>query len=112
VHKGNSEHLSNRAEFRLPLCATLLTESEEVKTRHPAVVLALSETGGEFSSQKKVVPGEAVGVILHPDLRYAIRGRVTWTRQVQKRVHTRFGVAFEDEIPATLWDVLEQTTAA
>lgn len=112
MHKGNSEHLSNRAEFRLPLCATLLTESEEVKTRHPAVVLALSETGGEFSSQKKVVPGEAVGVILHPDLRYAIRGRVTWTRQVQKRVHTRFGVAFEDEIPATLWDVLEQTTAA
>lgn len=96
----------------LPLCSTLLTESSAEKTRHPAIVLALSETGGKFSSRKKVVPGEAVGIILHPDLRYAIRGRVSWTRQMQDDVNVSFGVIFEEEIPDSLWDVLGRTVAA
>ena len=97
---------------RLPLCSTLLTESEEEKTRHPAMVLALSETGGNFSSRKKVVPGQAVGVILHPGLRYAVRGRVTWTRQMRDEVNINFGVVFEDEIPGSLWEFLEDTAVA
>ena len=96
----------------LPLCATLLTESSEEKIRHPVIVLGLTETGGKFSSRKKVVPGEAVGIILHPDLRYAIRGRVTWTRQMQDDASVSFGVSFEDEIPGSLWEVLGQTVAA
>lgn len=96
----------------LPLCSTLLTESSEEKTRHPAIVIALSETGGKFSSRKKVVPGEAVGVILHPDLRYAIRGRVTWVRQMKDDVNVNFGVIFEEEIPESLWDILGRTVAA
>ena len=96
----------------LPLCATLLTESSEEKIRHPVVVSGLTKTGGKFSSRKKVVPGEAVGIILHPDLRYAIRGRVTWTRQMQDDVNVSFGVSFEDEIPESLWEVLGQTVAA
>lgn len=97
---------------RLPFSSTLLTESPEEKTRHPASVLALSETFGEFSSRKKVVPGEAVGVILHPDVRYAIRGHVTWTRQMRDDVNTNFGVAFEEKIPASLWEILWDTVAA
>lgn len=97
---------------RLPLCSTLLTESEEEKTRHPAVLLALTETGGKFSSRKKVVPGESVGVMLHPDLRYAIRGRVTWTRQMRDDINIQFGVAFEEEIPGSLWEILRETAVA
>lgn len=97
---------------RLPLCSTLLTESSEEKTRHPAVVLALSETGGKFSSRKRVVPGEAVGIVLHPDLRYAIRGRVTWTRQMRDDVNVYFGVVFEEKIPESLWEILGETVAA
>jgi hypothetical protein len=96
----------------LPLCATLLTESSEEKLRHPVVILGLTETGGKFSSREKVVPGEAVGIILHPDLRYAIRGRVTWTRQMQDDGSVSFGVSFEGEIPGSLWEVLGQTVAA
>ena len=96
----------------LPLCATLLTESSEEKIRHPVIVLGLTETGGKFSSRKKVVPGEAVGIILHPDLRYAIRGRVTWVRQMRNDVNISFGVVFEEEIPQSLWDILEKTVAA
>lgn len=98
--------------FHLPLYSTLLTESESEKTRHPAIVLELSETGGMFSSAKKVVSGESVGVILHPNLRYAVRGRVTWTRQVRDQNHTKFGVIFEDEIPDSLWDILGENLAA
>ncbi len=97
---------------RLPLCSTLLTESSEEKTRHPAIVLALTETGGKFSSRKKVVPGEAVGVLLHPDLRYAIRGRVTWTRQLRDDVNINFGLVFEEKIPDSLWEILGKTAAA
>lgn len=96
----------------LPLCSTLLTESSEAKTRHPAIVLAVSETGGKFSSRKKVVPGEAVGIILHPDLRYAVRGRVAWVRQMKGDVNVNFGVTFEEEIPESLWDILGRTVAA
>ena len=97
---------------RLPLCSTLLTESSEEKIRHPAIVLALTETGGNFSSRKKVIPGEAVGIILHPDVRYAIRGRVTWTRQVRDDVNVNFGVVFEEKVPGSLWEVLGETVAA
>ena len=97
---------------RLPLCSTLLTESPDEKTRHPAIALALTETGGKFSSRKKVVPGEAVGVLLHPDLRYAIRGRVTWTRQMPGDVTINFGVVFEEKIPGSLWEILGETVAA
>lgn len=97
---------------RLPLCSTLLTESPEEKIRHPAIVLALTETGGKFSSRKKVVPGEAVGVILHPDLRYAIRGRVTWTQQMRDDVNINFGVVFEEKIPGSLWEILGETAVA
>lgn len=97
---------------RLPHCSTLLTESPEEKTRHSAVLLALTETGGKFSSRKKVVPGEAVGVMLHPDLRYAIRGRVTWTRQMRDDVSIHFGVAFEEKIPRPLWEILWETAVA
>lgn len=97
---------------RLPLCLTLLTESSEEKTRHPAIALELSETGGKFSSRKRVSPGEAVGIILHPDLRYAIRGRVTWTRQMRDDVNVNFGVVFEEKIPESLWEVLGETVAA
>lgn len=97
---------------RLPLSSTLLTESSEEKTRHPAIVLALSETGGEFSSRKRVAPGEDVGVILHPDLRYAIRGRVSWTRQMRDDVNVNFGVVFEEKIPESLWEIIRETVAA
>lgn len=97
---------------RLPYCSTLLTESQEEKTRHPAVLLSLTETGGKFSSRKKVVPGEAVGVVLHPDLRYAIRGRVTWTRQMRDDINVHFGVVFEEEIPGPLWEILRETAVA
>jgi PilZ domain len=97
---------------RLPRCSTLLTESTEEKTRHPAIVLALSETGGKFSSRKKVVPGEAVGILLHPELRYAIRGRVTWTRQMRDDANINFGLVFEEKIPHSLWDILGKTAAA
>ena len=112
MREENTGRTWEQAGCSLPLCSTLLTESEEEKTRHPAIVLALSETGGKFSSRKKVVPGETVGIILHPDLRYAVRGRVTWTRQVQDDVNTSFGVVFEEEIPVSLWNILEQTVAA
>lgn len=96
----------------LPLCSTLLTESSGEKTRHPAVLLALSETGGQFSSGQRVSPGEAIGVILHPDLRYAIRGHVTWTRRLPNEPDVEFGMAFEEGIPDSLWDVLGTTVAA
>jgi hypothetical protein len=96
----------------LPLCSTLVTESPEEKTRHSAVLLALTETGGKFSTRKKVVPGEAVGVMLHPDLRYAIRGRVTWTRRMRDDVNIHFGVVFEEEIPGSLWEILWETAVA
>ena len=102
----------DRASGRLPLSSTLVTESLDEKTRHPAIVLALSEKGGNFSSRKEVVPGEAVGILLHPDLRYAIRGRVTWTRRTRDDVNISFGVAFEQEIPESLWGILGQTVAA
>lgn len=97
---------------RLPVCSTLLTESPEEKTRHPAIVLALTETGGRFRSQKKVVPGEPVGVILNPKLRYAIRGRVTWTRQTRNDANINFGVVFEEKIPLSLWETLAKTAVA
>jgi hypothetical protein len=112
VREENERSACDQASIRLPLCSTLLTESSEEKTRHPAIVLALSEKGGKFSSRKRVVPGEAVGIILHPDLRYAIRGRVSWTRQMQDDVNLSFGVVFEEEIPKSLWEILEKTVAA
>jgi hypothetical protein len=112
VRERNIGYTFRQVSNCLPLCATLLTESSEEKIRHPVIVLGLTETGGKFSSRKKVVPGEAVGIILHPDLRYAIRGRVTWTRQMQDDASVSFGVSFEDEIPGSLWEVLGQTVAA
>ncbi len=96
----------------MPICATLLTQSAIERTRHPAIVLELSETGGKFSSPQRVVSGEAVGVILHPDFRYAIRGNVTWIRRMQDQRQVEFGVAFEEVIPESLWDLLEQIEAA
>jgi PilZ domain len=112
VREENDRFTFQEVNGRLPRCSTLLTESSEEKTRHPAIVLELSETGGKFSSRKKVVPGEAVGVILHPDLRYAIRGRVTWTRQMRDDVNINFGLVFEEEIPDSLWEILGKTAAA
>jgi hypothetical protein len=112
VREENAGYTWEEVSCSLPLCSTLLTESAAEKTRHPAIVLALSETGGNFSSRKKVVPGETVGIILHPDLRYAIRGRVSWTRQMQDDVNISFGVVFEEEIPDSLWEILGQTVAA
>jgi PilZ domain len=111
VRKENEFPNWEAVRCRLPFCSTLLTESAAEKTRHPAVVTSLSETGGKFSSRKKVAPGEVVGIILHPDLRYAIRGHVTWTRQTQDDVNISFGVTFEDEIPESLWATLRQTVA-
>lgn len=112
MREENPRYTCKEVSCRLPLCSTLLTESSAEKTRHPAIVLALSETGGKFSSGKRVVPGEAVGIILHPDLRYAIRGRVTWVRQMQDDVNISFGVVFEEEVPDSLWNVLGRTVAA
>jgi PilZ domain len=112
VREKNIRFTCQQVSNCLPLCTTLLTESSAEKTRHPAIVLALSETGGKFSSRKKVVPGEAVGIILHPNLRYAIRGRVSWTRQMQDDGQVNFGVIFEDGIPDSLWEVLGRTVAA
>lgn len=101
------------AKVVYPLCVTLLTESAEQKVRHPAVVLALCETGGEFTSPQRVSSGEAVSFILHPDLRYAIRGQVTWAQCAQDNSHFEFGVAFEDNIPDSLWESFaEQLVAA
>ena len=112
MRETNARYTVEKVSYRLPLCSTLLTESSAEKTRHPAVILALSETAGRFSSRKKVVPGEAVGIILHPDLRYAIRGRVSWTRQMQDDVNISFGVVFEEEIPESLWNVLREKVVA
>jgi hypothetical protein len=53
-----------------------------------------------------------VGIILHPDLRYAIRGRVTWVRQMRDDANISFGVIFEEKIPESLWDILGKTVAA
>ncbi len=100
------------AKVRFPLGVTLLTESSEQKVRHPAVVLALCETGGEFTSGQRVVPGETIGFILHPDLRYAVRGHVMWMRPVQDGTYFEFGVAFEENIPDSLWDSLAEVKAA
>lgn len=112
MRKEIAQSKGEESRFRFPLYSTLLTESVSEKTRHPAIVLELSETGGEFRSPKKVVPGESVSIILHPNLRYAVRGRVAWTRQMQDEVHFNFGVIFEDEIPNSLWDILGQNLAA
>jgi len=112
VREANARYTFEQGSFLLPVCSTLLTESSAEKTRHPAILLALSETGAKFSSRKKVVPGEAVGIILHPDLRYAIRGRVSWTRQMQDDVNINFGVAFEEEIPESLWEILREKVSA
>jgi len=112
VRKENAQFSSEESMFPLPLLSTLLTESESEKIRHPAIVLELSETGGIFSSERKVVLGESVGIILHPNLRYAVRGRVTWTRRIQDQTHMKFGVIFEDEIPGSLWDILGENLAA
>lgn len=112
MRKAKAQLSSEESMFALPLCSTLLTESESEKTRHPATVLELSETGGMFSSERKVVSGESVGIILHPNLRYAVRGRVTWTRQMKDQAYTKFGVIFEDEIPDSLWDILGENLAA
>lgn len=101
------------AKVNVPLCATLLKQTSEQKTRHPATVLALSETGAEFSSPQKVTSGETVSFIFHPDLRYAIRGKVTWVRQTADKTHFDFGVTFEENIPNSLWESLaEQLMAA
>jgi hypothetical protein len=112
VREENARYTFEKVRYRVPLRSTLLTESSAEKTRHPAIILALSESGGRFSSRKKVVPGEAVGIILHPDLRYAIRGRVSWTRQMQDDVNTSFGVVFEEEIPESLWHILREKAVA
>jgi len=108
VREANARYTFKQGRFQLPVCSTLLTESSAEKTRHPAILLSLSETGAKFSSRKRVVPGEAVGIILHPDLRYAIRGRVSWTRQMQDDANISFGVAFEEEVPESLWNVLKE----
>lgn len=108
MREANARYTFKQGHFQLPVCSTLLTESSAEKTRHPAILLSLSETGAKFSARKKVVPGEAVGIILHPDLRYAIRGRVSWTRQMQDDANISFGVAFEEEVPESLWNVLKE----
>ena len=108
MREANARYTFKQGHFQLPVCSTLLTESSAEKTRHPAILLSLSETGAKFSSRKRVVPGEAVGIILHPDLRYAIRGRVSWTRQMQDDSNISFGVAFEEEVPESLWNVLKE----
>lgn len=112
MRNGEMYDLCQGVKVRLPQCSTLLTESSGEKTRHPAILLALTETGGQFSSGQRVTPGECVGVILHPDLRYAIRGHVTWTRREANENTVKFGVIFEEGIPDSLWDVLEATVAA
>jgi PilZ domain len=112
VREESARYTCEKLSGSLPLCSTLLTESSEEKIRHQAILLALSETGGKFNSRTKVVPGETVGIILHPDLRYAIRGRVTWVRQMKDDVNVNFGVTFEEEIPESLWDILGRTVAA
>jgi PilZ domain len=112
VRKGDAHYRCQGVGVCLPLWSMLLTESAGERTRHPALLLALSEKGGQFSSGQRVTPGETIGVILHPDLRYAIRGRVTWTRQMQDKKRIKFGMVFEEGIPDSLWDVLGATAAA
>lgn len=104
MQKGDGYYTCRFDKVRFPLGVTLLTESPEQKVRHPAVVVALCETGGEFASHRRVVPGQAIGFILHPDVRYAVRGRVIWTRPAQDGTQFEFGVAFEENIPASLWE--------
>jgi hypothetical protein len=108
----DARYQCRREELRFPICATLLTESSEEKTRHPAIPLALSETGGTFSSDHQVVPGETIGVILHPELRYAIRGCVTWAHRMPNQIQFEFGIAFEEKIPDSLREILGQLEAA
>lgn len=112
MRKEDAHYNGGGLKVRLPLKSTLLTETSGEKTRHPAILLALSQTGGQFSSGQRVIPGEPIGVILHPDLRYAIRGHVTWTRRLPDEAHARFGMAFEEGIPDSLWEVLGTTAAA
>lgn len=112
MRNGDAHYYCQGVKVRLPLCSTLLTESSEEKIRHPATLLALSETGGKFSSGKRVIPGERIAVILHPDVRYAIRGRVTWTRPTEDEGYMNFGVTFEEGIPDSLWDILRQARVA
>ncbi|TAM81115.1 MAG: hypothetical protein EPN47_14675 [Acidobacteria bacterium] len=112
MREASPRHAFVQGNLRLPTCSTLLTETSAEKTRHPAILLALSATEGKFSSRKIVVPGEAVGVILHPDLRYAVRGRVSWTRRMQDEASINFGVVFEEEIPESLWGMLREKVVA
>lgn len=112
VSQRGSYYTCPFAKVSLPLCVTLVTESSEQKVRHAATASALCETGGEFTSRQHVKPGEAIGIILHPDIRYAVRGRIVWTRLAEDRAHTEFGVAFEENIPHSLWTSLTQLRAA
>jgi len=112
VPKRDVRHRCRATKVGVPVCATLLTESATERTRHPAIILELSETGGKFSSPQRVVSGEAIGIILHPDFRYAIRGNVAWTRRTEDHLQFEFGVAFEEVIPESFWDILEQIEAA
>lgn len=100
------------AGVSFPLGVTLLTESSELKVRHPAAVVSLCETGGEFTSGQCVIPGQVIGFILHPDLRYAVRGQVVWARPAQGETGFEFGVAFEENVPDSLWACLEEVKAA
>lgn len=109
--KGDARYTCDVVKVHLPLLSTLLTESSGEKTRHPAMLLAISEAGGRFSSGQRVTPGDTIGVILHPDLRYAIRGHVTWTRRMPDDIHIEFGMEFEEGIPDSLWEVLGETAA-
>lgn len=112
VRKGDAQYTCHGVKVYLPLCSTFLRESRGERTRHSAVLLDLSETGGNFSSHQRVTPGESIAVILHPDVRYAVRGRVTWTRLMDDATSFNFGVVFEEGIPDSLWDVLGRSLVA
>lgn len=99
------------ARIRIPISVTLVTESAEQKIRRPAIAASLCETGGEFTSRQRVTPGETIGLILHPDLRYAVRGRVVWAHPDEDQ-NIEFGVAFEENIPESLWESLVELKAA
>ena len=112
MQRQDAHYRCRLGKMHLPICATLLTESSQEKTRHPAIPLALSDTGGRFSSRHQVTPGETIGVILYPDLRYAIRGRVTWARRMPDEIQFEFGIDFEEKIPDSLREILRQPEAA
>lgn len=106
MRRGDAHYSCQMGKGHFPRSSTILRESSGERTRHPAVLLGLSEKEGMFTSGQRVIPGESIAVILRPDVRYAIRGEVIWTRPTKDKNEVNFGVVFEEGIPDSLWDIL------